>query len=418
MFLLKKIMVPQNQLNPLLFKQVQENKSKLKLLKKQITKLNKAIQKKTDIINDFNHNIDSINKIINNINNANLNSNINKKKEKEKEKKEEKKNSNNIKEIKSPKENPSKQETESIEKRYISNSRKRKNKKQNKKIKLAQMNNNLNNNAPDVTNIFCFENVEILGNKKIFEFLVLFNIITIVVILCLLGSIYSIKSDLDYEKLIEDNFLNKLAYLNIGNEYYDDEDEEQDYMSNLFESNRNLDIDLKKYNNSLLENERQVEYFKVVIAKKNIDMMRELKDIDFILKYKIKKNEPKGFDKFFNNCKNIKDNLIIMKNKQGKKVAIFSKNLYEVLHGTISRDSIENPNYFFLCGFNIRDISEYTFRNNFEIYTSFIQCISKWLSEEQASTIKKFDSYKKNIYGKNIFKNIEEMEIYQVKYIK
>ena len=84
MFLLKKIMVPQNQLNPLLFKQVQENKSKLKLLKKQITKLNKAIQIKTDIINDFNHNIDSINKIINNINNANLNSNINKQNEKEK----------------------------------------------------------------------------------------------------------------------------------------------------------------------------------------------------------------------------------------------------------------------------------------------------------------------------------------------
>ena len=278
------------------------------------------------------------------------------------------------------------------------------------------MNNNLNNNASDVTNIFCFENVEILGNKKIFEFLVLFNIITIVVILCLLGSIYSIKSDLDYDKLMEEHFLNKLAYLNIGNEYYDDEDEEQDYMSNLFESYRN-DIDSKKYNNSLLENERQVEYFKIVIAKKNIDM-RELKDIDFILKYKSKKNEYKGFEKFFNNCKNIKDNLILMKNKQGKKVAIFSKNLYEVLHGTISRDSIENPNYFFICGFNIKDISEYTFKNNFEIYTAFIQCISKWLSEEQASTLKKLDSYKKNTYGKNIFKNIEEMEIYQVKYIK
>ena len=413
-FQLKKIMVPQKQLNPLLFKQVQENKSKLKLLKRQITKLNKTMQIKTDIINDFNNNIDKINNMINNINNVNenLNSNINKKKEKE-----EKKNlNNNHKEVKPSKEKTSKQEIETIEKRYISNSRKRKNKKQNKKIKYAQMNNNSNNNnTPDVSNIFCFENVEILGNKKIFEFLVLFNIITIVVILCLLGSIYSIKSDLEYEKLIEEDFLNKLAYLNIGNEYYDDEDEEQDYPHNIFK-NKNGDIDFKKYNNSLFENDNQVQYFKEEIAKK-YDDLKGIKDIDFILKYK-SKTDQKGFDKFFNNCKNIKDSLILMKNNKGKKLAIFSKNIYDILHGTISRDSIENLNNFFLYSFNINDILEYSFKNNYEIYTSFIQCISKWLSEEEASTLKKFDSYNKNKYGKNIFKNIDEIEIYQVKYKK
>ena len=106
-----------------------------------------------------------------------------------------------------------------------------------------------------------------------------------------------------------------------------------------------------------------------------------------------------------------------MKNKQGEKVAIFSKNLYEVLHGTISRDSIEKPNNFCIYSFNIDDAFEYFFKNNFEIYTSFIQCISKWLSKEQESILKN-DSYKKNLFGKNIFENIEEMEIYQVTYIK
>ena len=390
-FLLKKIKVPQNQLNYLLFKQVKENKSTLKLLKKKITKLNKAIQIKTDIIDDFNRNIDSINNIINYINNVkeNLNS-------------KEKKNSNNYKEINSSKENSSKQELESVEKRYISNSRKRQNKKQNKKIKITQINNNLNNNNnPDVTNIFCFKNVEILGNKKIFILLILFNMIANLVILYLIGFIYSVKSDLEYERIIKEDIINKLDYLDIGSEYNNDEDEDQVF---------------KEFNNSLFDNDKQLIFLKEVIAKTNNDT-EGIKDIYFLLKYK-RKNEQKDFDIFFNNCKNIKDNLILMKNKQGKKVAIFSKNLYEVLHGTISRDSIENPNYFFICGFNIKDISEYTFKNNFEIYTAFIQCISKWLSEEQASTLKKFDSYKKNTYGKNIFKNIEEMEIYQVKYIK
>ena len=413
-FLLKKIMVPQKQLNPLLFRQAQENRTKLKMLKKQISKLNKAIQIKTDIINDFNNNIDNINSIIDNINNVNLNSNTNINKKKEKE---EKKISNYYKEVKAPKENSSKQEIETIEKRYISNSRKRKNRKQNKKIKFSQMNNNLNNNnnTSDITNIFCFENIEILGNKKVFEFLVLFNIITIVVILCLLGSIYSIKSDLEYEKLIEDDFLNKLAYLNIGNEYYDEDDEEQEYTARIIKKNLET-IDLKKYNFSLFENDKQISFFKEEIFK-TIDDIR-IKDIDFILKYK-SKSEPKSFDKFYNNCKNIKDNLILMKNNKGKKLAIFSKNIYEILHGTISKENIENQKDFFIYSFNINALYQYSFRKNiFEIYAAFMHCISKWLSEEEASALKKFEPYNKNKYGKNMFKNIDEVEIYQIKYIR
>ena len=221
------------------------------------------------------------------------------------------------------------------------------------------------------------------------------------VILYLIGFIYSVKSDLEYERIIKEDIINKLDYLDIGSEYYNDEDEDQVF---------------KEFNNSLFDNDKQLIFLKEVIAKTNNDT-EGIKDIYFLLKYK-RKNEQKDFDIFFNNCKNIKDNLILMKNKQGNKFAIFSKNLYEILHGTISRDSIEKPNNFCIYSFNIDDAFEYSFKKKYEIYTSFIQCISNWLSEEQANILKKFDSYEKNVYGKIIFENIEEMEIYQVKYIK
>ena len=222
-FTLMKYIVSQKNLNPILVELIQENKAKIKMLKRQIAKLNKAIQAKTDIINDFNNNIASINNSINNITNSN---NANKNEEEENNKSDNNKDDEEEELI--TKENTFVQTKEPEEKRYISNNRKKKNKKQNKKIKLLNLDNNANNNKNNQdngVNIFCFENMEILGNKKLFELLVIFNIVTIIIILCLLGSIYSIKSDLEYEKVVEEDFINKLAYLNAGSDYNDDEDQ-------------------------------------------------------------------------------------------------------------------------------------------------------------------------------------------------
>ena len=393
-FTLIKHIISQKSLNPLLVAQIQENKAKIKSLKKQIAKLNKAIQAKTEIINDFKNNITNINNNINNIN-----------KNEEEEDNEDNNKDEEVEEI-SPKENSSVKEREPEEKRYISNNRKKKNKKQNKKIKSDNNANNNKNNQDNVGNDFCFENMEILGNKKFFEVLVIFNIITILIILCLLGSIYSIKSDLEYEKVIEQDILNKLAYFNAGN---DDNDDDQ------YKLNRNKNGGDKRYINSLLVNEDQENFFKEEIRK----IIRDnTKDIDLIPKFNSITNT-KGFGKFYSNCKGIKDNLIIMKNDRGKKLGFFSKNLYEILHGTSSRDYIETPNNFIVYGFNSNNIMEYSFKNVYEIYVTLAQTISFYLSSHDANSQDKEDFSSQNKRSvEQLLGIISEIEIYQVKYKK
>jgi hypothetical protein len=274
---------------------------------------------------------------------------------------------------------------------------------------LANSGNNANNNGNNQNNggnIFCFENMEILGNKKFFEILVLFNIVSILIILCLLGSIYSIKSDLEYEKVIEEDILNKLAYFNAGN---DDNDDDQ------YKLNKNKNGKEKEYKNSLLDSENQEIYFKEEILKILKD---DTKDIELILKFN-SQTDPKGFGKFYNNCNGIKDNLILMKNSRGKKFAIFSKNLYEILHGTSSRDFIEIPNNFIIYSFNSNDIMEYSFKFVYDIYVTFVQSISKFLSKTDINLQNKEDfSSRTNHPAGQILGNILEIEIYQLKYIK
>ena len=65
-------------------------------------------------------------------------------------------------------------------KRSISNNKKKKNKNQFKKIKhLYQKEESPNHGEDDSDTIFCFENVDVFQNKKIYETLILFNIITV-----------------------------------------------------------------------------------------------------------------------------------------------------------------------------------------------------------------------------------------------
>ena len=398
-FTLKKEIVSQNSLNPLLVEQIQENKSKIKLLKKQIAKLNKAIQIKTDLINDFNNNIANINNTINNINNINLN--LNKDEEESNNNKEEEEEELS-KEDNSPVQEKDQEENQEV-KRYISNNRKKRNRKQNKKLKKAQLPNN-NNNDKNINNqdnaIFCFENIEILGNKKVFEFLIIFNIITILIILCLLGNIYSIKSDLEYEKIIEDDFINKLAYYNSINDDNDDYEEINEYKSK------------KEYKNSLFENENQIFYFKREISKRS---QNSIKDINLVLKFS-SITEPHGFDNFYSNCKGIYENLLLMKNSRGKKFALYSRNLFEILHGKASHNFIETQNNFVLYSFRTNDIFEYSFKEIYEIYRAFVQCISKFFSNEKnINNNRRNDSTNKSRLSQ-IFGNLVDIEIYEVIY--
>ena len=138
-FTVKKKVLSQKKLNPLLVEQIQENKSLIKSLKKQILKLNKAIQAKTDIINNLNNNIANINNTIDNINmnnTSNSNSNINN----EEDNNNETNNNNN-----DTNSNNNDKEDENITKENSSNQEKEKEEKrmeaqifQNQKIKMAK----------------------------------------------------------------------------------------------------------------------------------------------------------------------------------------------------------------------------------------------------------------------------------------
>ena len=418
-FELKKVLLAQNQLNLKLDEQIHENKSIIEFLNAQITKLTKIVQNKTDIIKNFNNNISTINKTINDINiitnniNNNINNNNNKKEEEEKnikkekiiekiEKKEEKEDPPQkiVESPPSPKKeennDKNKNNNDTEDKRYISNNRKKKNKKKNKKFFHGENNNknNQNNNKSQEENsIFCFENVEIIGNKKIFELLVVFNVIMVLIILCLIGSIYSIKSNLEYEKILEDEFMNKLSYLNVINDYGED-----DYIP-LMGSMGDWDP-----NEIMFENEQQKAYFKdEIISREN----KKIKDVEFILKHKSSR-DGKNIDTFFKNCKGVEDNLLLIRNEKGQKFALLSKNLIDVLKGNKVKESQVKKN-FIMYNFNKHDIFEYNFSRNFEeIYSSFIKNIFNFFNDKV-----EFEDNRLKFVGR-----IVEIEIYEVKFIK
>lgn len=69
LFLLRKKIVDQKRLNLLLEEEIQENKSKIKNLKKQVTKLDKIIENKNGLIDKIDDNISKLKNEINDLNN-------------------------------------------------------------------------------------------------------------------------------------------------------------------------------------------------------------------------------------------------------------------------------------------------------------------------------------------------------------
>ena len=162
-FTVRKKIVEQNRLNLKLVEQIQENKAKLKLLKRQLAKLEKNIQNKNELIDNINVNVEKMTNVVNNINinenkiennmlekkSNNISNNINKNAVKDSPLKESE-NEDDIKKIykvnekenmllkqnlSSMKDYQQQSEKEQEGKRYISNNRKKKNKKKIKKIK-------------------------------------------------------------------------------------------------------------------------------------------------------------------------------------------------------------------------------------------------------------------------------------------
>ena len=188
--------------------------------------------------------------------------------------------------------------------------------------------------------------------------------------------------------MIEEEFKNKLSYLNIVNDYNEDEQpmkknnnlkkKDTDKNSSKENEKNKLNDELK---NTLFESEQQKLNFKKQIIKKK---KNKIKDVNFLLKYS-SNTDQQSFVKFYNNCKGISDNLILMKNTEGKKYGLFSKNIFDLLNGDKPRDSNLVKNYFAGYSFNSHEFYEFNVKHYFDIYTGFIQSIYNFFSNEDAS---------------------------------
>ncbi len=241
-FFLRKKIVTQDRLNPILVEQIQDNKSKINMLKKQIIKLNDSLNTKNDVIDSINNNITNINNIINNINANSVNNSNSTKNSSSNEDNSENASMNNYSSNNNDEEDDDNIKGNSnllnMETKRNGNKNRKKNKNSYKKNKYPYDNNNTNNND---NNAFCFQSMEIFQNKKVIELLIILNIVTILIVLYILGSIYNLKNSLDYDKIRDDDLMNKMAYLSFV-----DESNDEEYINYRDLFRENMDLQLKK----------------------------------------------------------------------------------------------------------------------------------------------------------------------------
>ena len=222
-FALRKKIVSQKKINNLIEEQLGDNTSKLNIIKNQIIKTDKSINIKNDIINNIRTRITKINDTLNNIpiistnNNSIINSSTknsstnesnsenNSNHNNEDEYQETMNDSNNINQ---PNQNQNqKQETNN----NVNNS---KNINNNNNSKKNDNNNKINDNNLDT--FFCFDKNDPAQNKKIIELLIILNVVTIVIVLYILSSVYNFRLNLDPDAMNEnedDYDDSKLTYL-------------------------------------------------------------------------------------------------------------------------------------------------------------------------------------------------------------
>ena len=231
---LKKKIVSQTKLNPLLEEQIEDNSSKLNIFRKQIIKLDRTSKIKNDLINSINLRLANIHNTLNNIsiintNIANAATNLSSTKNSSSNEENSENNSNNNNED----EYQESMNSTDIGHLYPNSNQNQKqdssnnNKKEEKNNKNDKTSGNNNKNNSDKTNnnfdtFFCFEKNDPAQNKKIIEFLIILNIITIIIVFYMLSSIYTIRTGYDSDDNLydydDDDITNsRLAYLSYLN---------------------------------------------------------------------------------------------------------------------------------------------------------------------------------------------------------
>ena len=453
-FSLRKKIISQNRLNQLFVDQIQENKSKLKALKKQAMKFDKSIQNQNETINDINNKIDTINNNINNIINDlnNINSNI--------------------------KSSLKNDEEASEDDEMI--------KETSPMINLDNNNNKISNRCskPFILenkdkkddSTFYIKNIGSFQYKNVYLFLIFLNMITLSFIAYLLYYFYNIKNEINLEKKREEKLKQKFSLFDFANElseeelkilkeYFDFKNvEEQNakkssssksssskkgkrstksiethdinrknknpILSSIVSSQRqekkNMNETKTTYalknsmNNSKKERfllENRTEYFFRNHLLKRTRTKYKIDDIKLLLKFKSKSDDK---NTFLNKCRAISENLIILMSKEGQKIGFFSKNIIE-LENNKSQELFFNGDDF--VGFmfysnEIKEMNTKEYKNLYNIFISIIEDLFTFLNIQNNLIQTKDKNALEQVtnFRKNQFKEIDEFEIYQIKY--
>ena len=261
-FTLFKKIVSQERINPLLGGQIEDNKIKLNILRNQIIKIEKSSKLKNEIISKIKVSLSNINKKLNNISTINLNnlnisnSTVSTKNSSSIETISNPENNNNINNIEDdyPEEKDIKKEKEKeIEKEKEKEKDKNTQNTQNKKEKEKD-NKNANNNNNNT--FFCYDSSQ---NKKIIEFLIILNVVTILIVLYILGSNHNLRINLEFEPQYYESDNERLGYLS-----YMDNSRNNDNFRDIFQENldmqKNMDeggITNSKVKKEFIENKKK-----------------------------------------------------------------------------------------------------------------------------------------------------------------
>ena len=261
-FTLFKKIVSQEKINPLLGGQIEDNKIKLNILRNQIIKIEKSSKLKNEIISKIKVSLSNINNKLNNISTINLNnlnisnSTVSTKNSSSIETISNPENNNNINNIEDdyPEEKDIKKEKEKeIEKEKEKEKDKNTQNAQNKKEKEKD-NKNANNNNNNT--FFCYDSSQ---NKKIIEFLIILNVVTILIVLYILGSNHNLRINLEFEPQYYESDNERLGYLS-----YMDNSRNNDNFRDIFQENldmqKNMDeggITNSKVKKEFIENKKK-----------------------------------------------------------------------------------------------------------------------------------------------------------------
>ena len=212
--------------------------------------MDKSINIKDDIINNIKTTLSSINEKLNNISlinaNNNLNTNINSNSVSTKNSSSIESNSNS--ENNSCNNNSINNNEDDYQEETIKDQNNFNNNSSNKKENNDKVNNsNENNNNPNA--FFCYDSSQ---NKKIIEFLIILNVVTILIVLYILGSNYDLRINLEFDTP-EENENGRLTYLSfVGNS------RNNDNFRDIFQEN--LELQKHKEEGTLTDSKIKDEY--------------------------------------------------------------------------------------------------------------------------------------------------------------